>query len=1040
MKTKEVLTWSLRINNDDYRHDFEQYGNKITSLGFHEWDVDAAGNISIYALNPQKNSETSVYNDIRVSQRDTYTDGNGVTVNRGDYIFSNGNKASSPQPGWNDATTYDRYAEGRNLFPNLVEPDMRRWEHIEYYIQMVIFGPETVSRLLDSQAAQTKFIQNLKKVYELHRVDQRTGQPIHYTGLEIDCEGSFSDAKWNSRSGDDRKLMDLLKRIKHEIILDHHPHLKLRANAHAMWGPGTPSYYRFHNYKMWAEETDRDGNAVLDEVQIMTYDHSWGGSAPGPSTPLWWMRDVAEWCRECFDPEVNPNAKVTIDKVYLGGAGYGRRWGINTTNNSGSSVTYRDLVDWQNANLIHHIGGGIMANQEFLPMAGINDPNSDNQMMYNHAYDYFRAKYMKNKRGNITDSTYNQIEYATAYSKRQIVHAKGLKGVTGVKGQSEPTHNLHRSSGGVFQDPKREEEPTVNIGGQSFQFQGYRTFRRPYVPAKLGDGTDVCALSPQPNTVLTYKLNVQQAGSYKLAAVVSFPFFGQDQLGGKVNGSDFYIGRNIPDYYPMMVSGSHVWDMGTYDLQAGENTIIIEGTKSRHGTIIFGFFACDELDLEFIGGTGEIEPNIIPFKKRDGSTSRLPDQLVMTSEVLRQSPRPVIMWEDFFGHFVDTRNGHTTFENLQNTSYYTERRVRQDNGGGTLEDYDDFGVLVNCYQEIESGYSRGSWQVRRDHNNTWAAAFNRDYAITSNDVTTRPNTNITNAQLMLNHTFGIHDVSIEAQFRVMQGNEVGIRFSSGGPGDGYLFLADYQNHRVQMIREVNGQRTVVASSPLAGDGRFNHDSRVRLRVLVNNGKCRCYVANNMYFMDMDLPHMKDGSMGFYAGGSNVYLYMMSIGTTQRWETLERFSLITEDDNGNEVEQKMGEIERPGIQRDEWGFLMYSGFNEINIRKILRYDGNGNPIRESISLDYVFYPALFDAWEGKRTVRIKLTDAGLWYKMLFIGDSEGMSITYAGDEESLNRAMNIAVYEYNCKGIGLWTLGQADPRIYEMLPDVVPWHP
>jgi spore germination protein YaaH len=76
---------------------------------------------------------------------------------------------------------------------------------------------------------------------------------------------------------------------------------------------------------------------------------------------------------------------------------------------------------------------------------------------------------------------------------------------------------------------------------------------------------------------------------------------------------------------------------------------------------------------------------------------------------------------------------------------------------------------------------------------------------------------------------------------------------------------------------------------------------------------------------------------------------------------------------------------------------------------------------------------------RKDVQVKLTDAGLWYKMLYIGDAEGMSIMYTGDAESFNKAMNIAVYDYNCKGIGLWVLGQADPRIYEVLPDVVPWH-
>lgn len=618
---KKLMTWSLRIQQADYRHDYEQYGNKITSIGLHEWDVDGAGNIAIYKLGPQK-------------------DANGIYV-----------------PGtWSDATTYDRYVSGRTLFPNYIEPDMKRWPHIEYFMQFVIFGPETVTRILDSTTVQDTLISNMKKTVALFRKD-KNGVDLKYAGIELDVEGSFSDAKWDVRNGDDQKYINFLTRIKNEVIIDANPDMKLRINAHAMWGDGVPDYFRFHNYKMFAETKDKQGKQLFDEVQIMSYDFSWSGSAPGPSTPIWWLENISAWVDECFNPAKNPKAVCTLEDVWIGGAGYGRRWPIYDENNYGSSVTYRNLVDWQNGYYITYRNDGTMADQDFIPVNAFNDPASDNQIMFPHVYDYLRARHfvMPKSQGQVTArlSEYNTIEYATAYSKNQHVEFIGVKGVTGEVGISEPVTNVTDVK---WKSLKRSESAVVNIDGVDRKFQGYYTYKIPYVPN--ADGT-ACIKSSQPENVITYTVNVAQAGTYQIGAIVSFPFYGNTKLGGKINGSTaFTIGGDaVPDYYPMMFKASHIWNMGSFQLNAGSNTITIEGPLNDHGTVIFGFIVADQVKTEVIGGKLNGSPNIKRFKKRDGSDAKLPNQLAFTNEVLQQSPRPAIMWEDFFRQYLGTWDG-----------------------------------------------------------------------------------------------------------------------------------------------------------------------------------------------------------------------------------------------------------------------------------------------------------------------------------------------------------------------------------------------
>jgi spore germination protein YaaH len=60
--------------------------------------------------------------------------------------------------------------------------------------------------------------------------------------------------------------------------------------------------------------------AVADELQIMAYDHSWGGSAAGPIAPPGWVRAVVSYAV----------ARVPRERLMLGLATYGYDW-VGTT-------------------------------------------------------------------------------------------------------------------------------------------------------------------------------------------------------------------------------------------------------------------------------------------------------------------------------------------------------------------------------------------------------------------------------------------------------------------------------------------------------------------------------------------------------------------------------------------------------------------------------------------------------------------------------------------------------------------------------------
>jgi spore germination protein len=70
--------------------------------------------------------------------------------------------------------------------------------------------------------------------------------------------------------------------------------------------------------------------SIADQVRVMTYDHSWSGSAAGPVAPLSWVEDVVAYAVDRVPPE----------KLMLGLATYGYDW----VGSSGTTLQATDAV------------------------------------------------------------------------------------------------------------------------------------------------------------------------------------------------------------------------------------------------------------------------------------------------------------------------------------------------------------------------------------------------------------------------------------------------------------------------------------------------------------------------------------------------------------------------------------------------------------------------------------------------------------------------------------------------------------------------
>ena len=1004
---RRIMTWTLNAGTAEYENDIQKYHNKIKSIGLHEFGADPDGRIYDFRT-------LNFYFDL---------DGNHTGI----------------------------------LFPEIMETHMLQYPKIEWYFQIVLFGWERVKPMLDNDVInsqgrlpQDQFVHDLNKVLDIYETTRNGGQPLDLTGVEMDIEASMTAD--TSSQGNDVNFIAFLQKVKDEVLIPRK--LKMRLNSYAMWGNQNPYYYRFHNYTMFANSAGSDGKKLIDELQIMTYDFAWSGSAAGASTPLWWFRNVADWARNNFDTRHNSRALLTMDNVYFGAAGYGNRWGMHEQSEvtSGNIVTFRNLLGWVNGKYRHYHteedenGDTLFVyhDQPYVAQTAWQDPESLNEIMYPHVYDQFPPQYMEASRqdgGQRTAVTgqYNRLDYVTSNFKQQIPKWTNVHDIanipTSASGKAFTTTPAEAGLDDSYQphyDDLKVYDPNMNmesidfrhaiktVDGTDYPFVGFYTTDRIYIP---NDAGTACVMEHVPEGLITYTVNVPEAGNYKVVALTSYDWFDRTVFGGEVNGQSYVYGDDLPDWYPFMVSGSHWANVGSFDLDAGENTITVDGSVTQQRTPIYGFVVCDDFDQNYSGGEITIPTYITPFKDRDGSDLPIPKDFALAVKTLRRDARPALLWDDEFRTYGEGSQ-------ISGSTYYG-KIVRESTvwGGGDVLDTNSEGQLDCRSEYADIGYTGGYWE-QDNYRLHWD--------------TNNPN-NGSSGQLVLSNQWSAN-LSIEATIEIVSGNTAGIRFyaqTEGTVGDGYIFRINLKENRYELVLEDSKAKTdeIVASQRI---GNIGYEQSVNLSATLHEGKAVFYAGGVQVFVEgtnNPVDHngsvnvntgevtleRTEGAVGIYANRCNMYCSHLGIGTTDRWEPMEKFEVEIDG-----VKQQFGEISRSGYEYDEYGYLIYSGLNEIDTRDEEQFFPED---AYEVSLDYEITVVDTKAWEGAKDIKITLTDAGVWSGELLVGDKEGMSVMWAGDSWSFLDVMNIAVSEYGAKGVGLWVMGQEDPQLFELVPDV-----
>ena len=916
---------------------FEKYHNKVQSFGMHEFGVNPDGTIYDYITENQDSGE-------RMGDRILSSDNNSIV----------------------------RWVKRSLQYLMDTYPDVR------FAIQMMNFqgsGEIKLNQFLDDTTKWDTCLQEVKRIAELYIQE---GYPI--ADIEVDFERA------SNRDGDAEKYADFLKRVKNEICIP--LGLSMRVNMYSMTGDFVPQYYGWHDYKTLASRNDYNGNQAVDEFQLMTYDFAWAGSAPGPSTPQWWLKEVMAHAVDSLPP----------DKTWIGNAGYGRRWGLDNQQR-GYAVSFNEITMWQNGMYIHTHGNiaedqWIWHDQDWLPFTGSNDINSGYQITYPHLYDKFSVPFSDTLEGEVNRTTFGGFDIVTSYLKSQQPIFTGVQAVANSPSTSGNTSGQYLTGG--------EDSAGYHFPG------AYRPNRAQY---QYDEPTASCVPVPDDTGKdgnATFQFNMSTAGNYRLLALVNFNTLDSDTVNATLNGIIFTVGgTNIEDWFPFYIDKS-VWiDVGAFDFQTS-NTINIGISKGY----IWGFVVCENFDQRFLGGQVGFDSNLIPFNKRDTQgnpvQADMPMEMTITGEILRRPPRPAIVFEDIFIYMLSTKGAGY---NITNLPYYMTTQEYWNSG--EIERFHEGDQAYACtdsqgFQMI--GFTDGDWILQDD--GSIKASANTGYS----------------SQLVLYKKFSANmkiraDVSIIGTYP-----KAGIRMLASREGDGnegYLALLDYQQNKVVFGYEDGSSFTELTSEWMSPQLQGLKGSRVSIYATIMNDKVYVQVGDRTYidgFLLSTPPN--SGAYGVYVSDGTVNLTMFNVSTIDRHEPLEKMQVEVEG-----IIYDYGEIDR-GLSYDKYGYLIYTGLSVQGLAS----DNPGGSASLDFDEDYSNVPlARHPSWVGAKQIKVRMVDAGIWFKNLYIGDSEGYSVAYNSDYIGFIETVAL-INQYKFMGVAMWTMGQEDPLIYTYLPE------
>ncbi|MBS3938767.1 MAG: hypothetical protein KGZ50_09400 [Peptococcaceae bacterium] len=461
-----------------------------------------------------------------------------------------------------------------------------RWPHIVHLLTVRNDGILSRFQAIveNTGGAQDLFIS------ELHRI---LDEYPFAAGVDIDLEKGPND----NPDG----VVALAKRI-YESIKSRPTQRYVHWDLPPMTGDRLPWWERWCDYRRM--------EPYFDTCVIMSYAFAWAGSAPGPISPMWWMEEI-------YDYAVT---RIPKGKIFLGIPGFGFNWRIDRrpVGHRGSGGTFLAWLGWQQGDFTFH------ELQPRIPFAGFLDEDSQSPYLLLHIYDY-------------------QDGMDAVQVTSPIFRVSGQVGR--VRRDYLITYEKNQQPEFIGQVVDRTGSDFNEISGAMPVGTGWITSRAPEllpIPPGSPPGT---APTREAEGLAIFSFSVPQSGEYDLAARVNLPWWNRQVLQLWLNGVPVQIGP-FPDWYPLHRK-THWLIAGRFNLSAGSHTLEVRGEGSQYGIQFWGFRVCSRFSFSMTGGEASFTLTPRRFKAVGGALV-MPEQFVLTSEVLQNAPEHAWIWYDDF--------------------------------------------------------------------------------------------------------------------------------------------------------------------------------------------------------------------------------------------------------------------------------------------------------------------------------------------------------------------------------------------------------
>lgn len=312
--------------------------------------------------------------------------------------------------------------------------------------------------------------------------------------------------------------------------------------------------------------------------------------------------------------------------------------------------------------------------------------------------------------------------------------------------------------------------------------------------------------------------------------------------------------------------------------------------------------------------------------------------------------------------------------------------------------YDDFRDWQGHLPSDKYVIQAGSWKVNRE-----------------DDPGPRPYAWVTGkGQFSLSHDH-FSNIVADARVRLQARGKAGVTVGNLW----FCLNLNYQGGRYELYQD----STLLADRWPNGSLELNQYYRLRLRVKEN--VVTCYLGDVAVIQHT----LSDTVTGAWGIRSDAEMSCdLLVGADSYWYFPQEALDIQLPDG---TVQTVGRIPRTGVTwHKDWGLFRVENGEEWDTR-LEPEDG----MDKQISKDWFYlHTSNMTLTEGDYPIRIKMRDQGVWLGRVYLGDADGFSLAVFPSPETILKQSDIAAYEFQVRGIGMWAVGQEDPQLWQMLVD------